>query len=343
MRTPFSLAAAGLLTTCAAICATSGACSPSSSPAAGTVMYIGVQSDDMGGLLGLVDIAVTVDGQALPPDTLTPPHGDTQGFPAPWTKTLTAPAGNENAAIHVEVKAYAGTSPQSAEILTRTADTHFVPGGTKLLRLHLEQRCLVFPASRTDAGSADAGPPAALSGPVCSVGGQSCVDGRCQSDTVAGDQLENWDPNWAVDAPDICKPANAGPPLLYIGTGQTDFLPITDGETLQAELGPQGGHHVWIAVRMHNLKQSGSTTKISAVQPGTNVTIPPSAFVFTFDPDEGGYCKLYGLRYQLDNGGIDYTQFLGKSLDITATVTDATGATASAVAHVNIAPTILMP
>jgi hypothetical protein len=94
---------------------------------------------------------------------------------------------------------------------------------------------------------------------------------------------------------------------------------------------------------MKNMKQQGSTTKIVGVQPTTGMQVPPSTFAFTFEPDEGGYCRLAGLRYQLDTGGIDYTQFLGKPLDVTVTVTDPNGATASQTAHINIAPTILNP
>jgi len=114
-------------------------------------------------------------------------------------------------------------------------------------------------------------------------------------------------------------------------------------QTLQAEAGPQGGHHIWIAVRMKNMKQAGSTTQVSAVQPGTGTPIPPSSFAFTFDPDEGGFCKLYGLRYQLDNGGIDYKQFLGKPLDVTTTVVDSIGQVASSMQHIQVAPTLVNP
>jgi hypothetical protein len=112
---------------------------------------------------------------------------------------------------------------------------------------------------------------------------------------------------------------------------------LTRGQVLEPEPGPQGGHHIWIAVRMQNMNQAGSTTKIFAVQPDTGTAIPPSAFAFPFDPDEGGYCQLYGLRYQLDNGGIDYTQFLGKALDVTATVVDSAGAKATSSARIQVA------
>ena len=55
------------------------------------------------------------------------------------------------------------------------------------------------------------------------------------------------------------------------------------------------------------------------------------------------FCKLYGIRYQLDNEGIDYKQFLGKPLDVTVTVTDPGGATATSTTRVQIAPTLLNP
>ena len=108
---------------------------------------------------------------------------------------------------------------------------------------------------------------------------------------------------------------------MIIGTGQTDFAPLADGQTLMLEQGPQGGHHLWIAVRMRNLRQSGSPTTLSAklVDDPTS-PIAPAAYVFTFDRDEGNYCKLFGLRFQLDSGATDlaadYKRFLGKKLEV---------------------------
>ena len=94
---------------------------------------------------------------------------------------------------------------------------------------------------------------------------------------------------------------------------------------------------------MKNLKQAGSITRISGVQPDTKTPIPPTTLAFTYAPDEGGYCKLYGIRYQLDNEGIDYKQFLGKPLDVSVTVTDSGGSKATATSHIQIAPTLLNP
>ena len=205
----------------------------------------------------------------------------------------------------------------------------FVAGKHSLLRIRLEQRCEQYPPGSSG-----------ISGPACAAP-QTCIGGSCASDTVAPASLEPYSTGWPTLLPDVCRPANPGPPQVIVGAGQSDFLPLVDGQVLQAEKGPQGGHHIYVAVRMKNLAQAGSITTISGVQPGTNVAIPSTAFVFTFDPDEGGYCKLFGLRYQLDNGGIDYTQFLGKPLDLTIKVQDRDGATATGVAHVQIDPTIL--
>jgi hypothetical protein len=135
---------------------------------------------------------------------------------------------------------------------------------------------------------------------------------------------------------------------VILGTGQTDYLPLGDEQELRLEKGPQGGHHIWIAVRMRNLTQSGSVTTISATLPDEpDVAVPSTAFVFTFDRDEGPYCKLWGLRYQVDSGASDlrtaYKRFLGKRLTVTVEVTDRAGVSASSTRTIRIAPLLLCP
>jgi hypothetical protein len=158
---------------------------------------------------------------------------------------------------------------------------------------------------------------------------------------VAPQNLEPYAANWPENAPDVCKPIDAGAPIVQVGTGQTDYLPVISGQTVQMEQGPQGGHHVWIAVRQQNLSQAGSTTTITSVQPSTGVAGPKLAFVFNFAQDQGAFCKLAGLRYQLDIDGADYHQFLGQPLDVTVTIADPAGATGTGTAHLQISPTLL--
>ena len=74
----------------------------------------------------------------------------------------------------------------------------------------------------------------------------------------------------------------------------TDYGVLAEDQLLQLERGPQGGHHIWIAVRMRNLRRSGSTTMITSRIEGDPEPVVPSSFVFTFDPDEGAYCKIWG-------------------------------------------------
>jgi hypothetical protein len=241
--------------------------------------------------------------------------------------------GDTTAPIRIELDGFQAAltaGAQSPPLLVRTVETHFVPGRTVLLRVKLEGRCLL---------GLPGGP---LGAPSCTAP-QTCIAGSCQDDHVAAASLDAYSRNWAMSAPDICKPLDAGMPIVQVGTGQSDYLPVTDGQTVQAELGPQGGHHVWVAVRQENLKQSGSTTAITSIVPTTGLAGPLTRFVFTFDPDQGGFCKLAGLRYQLDADGVDYHRFLGQPLDITVTIADPAGTTGKGVAHVNVAPTVLCP
>ena len=301
-----------------------------------THLVVGIQSDPMGGVVSALHVVVRVAGAVVDDERIQPPHGSRVGFPQPWEKTLSG-AGKGTAKVDVEVEAIGG-DPGAKPLFSRLSSTHFAPGRTVLLRVPLEARCIVYPVVPRGATKV----PGPLSGPTCTAPA-TCIMGACQSSEVPPARLEPYAPGWPTNAPDRCKPRNGGPPDLQVGTGQSYYVPVTPMQVLQAEAGPQGGHHIWIAARMKNLKQAGSLTKISGLQPGTNTPIPPTTLAFTYAPDEGGYCKLYGIRYQLDNEGIDYKQFLGKPLDVTVSVTDPSGSTATATTHVQVAPTLLSP
>jgi hypothetical protein len=126
-----------------------------------------------------------------------------------------------------------------------------------------------------------------------------------------------------------------------VGQGQNDYLPLADLETVQVEQGPQGGHHIWIALRMKNLLRSGSRTVLSAVSPSSGAEVMPFEVIFTFETGDGGYCLLFGLRLQLDAGGVDYVPLLGQELDVTATVTDRSGDTGQGQRRVTLSSSVL--
>jgi hypothetical protein len=301
-------------------------------------LVVGVQSDDFGGLVEAVHIVATVDGKPFSDETVL--IGAANPAALPKEVVLTGAAGAraevtvEATTKQAQTRAPGGTS---TPVVVRRAAARLVPDAKKLLRMQLETRCVTFNAPGSSL------PPA----PTCAAP-QTCSAGRCVSEDVAFEQLEDYEPGWAAAPPDFCRPANHGPPELVIGTGQTDFAPLAEGQTLQLERGPQGGHHIWLAARMKNLRQSGSRTTLTAKVVGDPaLTIAPAGYVFTFDRDEGNYCKLWGLRFQVDSGAADlgstYKQFLGKQLELTVEVVDSTNARATSTRTVQIADKLLCP
>jgi hypothetical protein len=273
-------------------------------------LVVGVQADPIAGLQSVRVTATTAAGTQV--DVVDASR-------LPWERVFRAHAPSPQIAVKVE-----GLDPSGNAVITRTARAPMPPAmDSKLLRIRLQSVCAKGAA------------------PACTAANQTCISGRCQDDELLAGDLERYRADWATDVPDICRPLNAGPPEVIVGTGQTDYLPLMSGQVVQAERGPQGGHHLYIALRQKNLHRSGSTTTITGKQPASGVEIPPTSFVFSFDPDEGGYCKLYGLRYQLDNGGLDYTQFLDKDLDITVTVRDSSANVGTGTVRVHVAPTVL--
>lgn len=190
-------------------------------------------------------------------------------------------------------------------LLSRRAATEIVAGETLLFRVAVDSRCIAAPGS---------------SAPVCGEA-ETCVAGHCEDPHVDAAKLKPYSPSWAAGNGDICKPAGGGTPVVIVGEGQGDYLPTMDGDTAQVEAGPQGGYHIWVAIRMKNLAQSGSITEVTGHFPDLGYDVGPFDVIFTFDPDEGGYCKLYGLRFQLDQQH-DIQTLLGHPLDVHVKVTD---------------------
>ena len=129
--------------------------------------------------------------------------------------------------------------------------------------------------------------------------------------------------------------------MVIVGEGQSDYLPLMDGDTDQVEQGPQGGHHVWVALRAKNLHEEGSITAITGHFPDLGIDVGPFNVIFTQEIDEGGYCKIYGLRFQLDQS-VPIQGLLGHPLDITVTVTDTDDAVGTGKRSVVLSQTYLM-
>lgn len=234
----------------------------------------------------------------------------------------------------VEVELTATSTVVTALHLSRRASTNVVGGKTMLLRVSLDSACVGVDV------------PGGPSPPVCGAA-QTCVDGACANAHVNPLALEPYVSTWSkAGAPDRCRPANAGAPEVVVGQGQSDFLPLDDCSApspapAQIESGPQGGHHIWLAARMRNLHQSGSITTVRGHFLDFAKDPSDMAVIFTYEPDEGGYCKLYGLRYQLDTAGIAIAEVTGKRLEVSLEVKDADGTTSVGKKCVVLSKTVL--
>jgi len=310
---------------------------PIESAQAGSVV-LGLSADDLLGYVNTLNVETSVDGKVVSTERI---DLKVAAGAQPLPKEVRVRSESGAGVVSFRIDGRQGDVATDPVVLSRLVSSTVVSGQERLLRVRLEQRCITPAGLRT--------PPGAFvpTGPTCAAP-STCIAGACTSSEVPPSATEPYRADWASSPPDICRPAGAGDPEVILGSGQTDYAQLKDGDTLQIEKGPQGGHHLWIALRMRNLRQSGSTTTITGVLPESPAsTIQPTAFVFSFDPDEGGYCKLYGLRFQLDSGAAnlaeDYKRFLGKPIDVTVTVRDTAGRVGQSKRRINIASKILCP
>ncbi len=147
--------------------------------------------------------------------------------------------------------------------------------------------------------------------------GLTCAAGECVSDEV---EPLPYDPSWRLPlVGDFCD--GVGEPLVMVGQGQSSYAPVQPGEVLQLEAGPQGGHHVWMAIRTRNLGRSGSITTLSASFPELGYEPFPFSVVFPLSLTEAGMCQLFGLRFQLDTGR-PIADLFGQKVELSVKVSD---------------------
>lgn len=274
-------------------------------PTHGTVI-VGVTSDLRIGVdIDRVHAVMSVSGKVTAEKDFTTTSA-TSPLKLPTELAFADLAGGTDVAVQLD--AY-GVGGGTMPLTSRIASTRIVAGKKLLFRIALDSRCVVAPGS---------------SAPTCTAP-ETCVAGACVASAIDPKTLPAYSPTWTKVSNDICKPTGSGAPVVSVGEGQADYLPTMDGASAQVEAGPQGGHHVWIAIRMKGLLQSGSITSVTGRFPELNQDVGPFQVIFTFDQDEGNFCKLYGLRFQLDQT-VPIDQLLGKTLDVQVKVTDKEGA-----------------
>ncbi len=272
-------------------------------------VIVGITSDFMAGSdLARLEVETRADG------TLVEKNSIALGASAGRTRfpiELTLADVKADAQLTVLLTGY-----DSSDVMrvVRRASTTAVAGPTRLVRVHLDALCRLEPAGANGGGA-----------PTCDDEQQTCIAGQCSDAFIDPAEHEPYSKDWAADAGDACKPAGAGDPIVIVGTGMSDYFAAEDYELAEVEAGSQGGHHIWIATRVKNLLRSGSITEVGAEIPSLGVSVPARKVIFTLDPDEGGFCKLFGLRLQLDVDGNEIEPMLGQEVRISVTITDSDG------------------
>ncbi|WP_437925487.1 hypothetical protein WMF37_41540 [Sorangium sp. So ce291] len=286
-------------------------------PTTGTVV-IGVTSELLAGAdMDRMRVVLRAGGEVVRDDVMTQKSGQLF-FPREFFFSDL----EDGTAVEISLEAF-GAEDADRPLLVRTASTQVLGGRKLLLEVRLERECVVAPGA-----------------PTCPAP-QTCVAGGCSAAGVDPRRLEPYSASWKTDAvPDVCKPAGGGEPIVVVGEGQADYFPLEDLDEVQVEAGPQGGYHIFVATRIKNLRRSGSTTVVNGFVPDLGYTVEPLKVIFTLDQDEGGFCKLPGLRFRLD-GERGIEELLGKVVEIEATVTDADGDTGTGKRKVTLSQTIL--
>jgi hypothetical protein len=202
------------------------------------------------------------------------------------------------------------------------AKTTIVAGQSLLLRVTLTWNCAPWVYS-----------------PMCDAA-LTCSWGACRDPYVPPALLEPYSPAWAMYS--YCKPEVAGDPVLTLGTGTLDFMPINDADVLTPNAGPQGGHHLWVALRMRNLKQTSFVT-MTGYFPDLDVTVGPIAYPIGFAEIVSlGYCERLAIQFQLDSQ-VDIAMLLGMGMQLTVQLADDEGASAEEVKNIVLANIVNPP
>lgn len=219
----------------------------------------------------------------------------------------------DGSTVEVAFDAY---GPGDALLLRQRASTIAEAGRRPLLRVGLDEACIDV-ACPDDA---------------------ACSAGTCVAVAREPSSLPEHDSSWLDDAPDACR-SNEGESFLQVGEGRLGYASLQSGATVAVEAGPQGGYHVWLAVRGYGFRQLGSVAEVKGELSMTDHDVPTLLSVVDFARVDGA-CEAPGLRFRIDDGA-PIEELLGQPLSIVVTISDDTGASQSATLDVLLADTFL--
>jgi len=131
--------------------------------------------------------------------------------------------------------------------------------------------------------------------------------------------------------------AGDAPPMVELGTGETEFVPLTEGQELEYIRGPQNGFHFFGSMRVSGVDPGNPddlsdprnpTTEFQVFRGAERVDLMASRYVQGLDPATGadGHAMI-GRLVILDNDEVPTLE--GEMVRITVTVTDADGTSVS--------------
>jgi len=141
-------------------------------------------------------------------------------------------------------------------------------------------------------------------------------------------------PALAFAALSLAACASPGALGVELGTGETGFTPIEAEPALPLVAGPQGGHHVWVSLRV----EAASTERVDLTLDALPLDGPepprrPPGRV-RLDPMPDGRSELIGWPAELTDPGCA----IGHRVRLRATVEDRDGSTGTDERMIVIAP-----
>ncbi|MEZ4293554.1 MAG: hypothetical protein R3B70_01160 [Polyangiaceae bacterium] len=219
----------------------------------------------------------------------------------------------DGARVDVELLGFETMGENEAPFVRRDAATAILVGQTLLLRAHMEWECV--PSFHLPGGEL---------APTCA-SPLTCVAAGCEDPFVDPSKLSPYSIDWAVDYADECRPEDAGEPAVEVGRGLESFEALAPGGPVPMVKGPQGGFHVWLALRARNLHRQGSVTHLQVTRQDSGEELCAVEVPWDFEPSGDGSCDLAGIQCVVSYDVAGAAALTGQAALVSAKVVDSTG------------------
>ena len=101
----------------------------------------------------------------------------------------------------------------------------------------------------------------------------------------------------------VLAPVPNTPPtlLVEVGTGAITFTPLAENDRVELTYGPQGGFHIWTAVRIKNTRAPSAQVNLRALLDDGTLAGPPSRAAARLEVQPDGTAVAVGLRNFIEN------------------------------------------